>query len=116
MGKRKPIGETELDFLDNKNSKSWLQNEFLATIRKLEPDKEKKPLTDLAKQPLEQYKNFVEGQDRRSISRRRKVSKRWEDKVSGKRKMSNSPHELSYFSLLDEDDPLRKSIQQWGDT
>ena len=26
------------------------------------------------------------------------------------------PDELSYFSLLDADDPLRKAIQQWGET
>lgn len=41
-----------LDFDGGRNSQIWLQNEFLATIERLESKKERKPLGDLAKQPL----------------------------------------------------------------
>lgn len=106
MRKRKRIGYGTLDWIDNRNSQIWLQNKFLRTIEKLEPEKEKKPLRDLAEQPFEEFVNFHEKQDRKSILRRRRVSERLET-PSGR---------LSYFSLLDEDDPLRKAIWQWGET
>jgi hypothetical protein len=108
VGKRKRIIYGSLDWPDKRHARVWRQNEFLKTIESLEPKKEKKPLGDLAKQPLDQYVRFVEKQDRKSIARRRKVSARWKE--------PNRHPGLSFFSLLDEDDPLRVSIQEWGET
>jgi len=77
----------------------------LETIRKLEPEKEKKPLSDLAAQPFEEFVSFREKQDEESILRRWRISERLKEQ-SG---------ELSYFSLFDKDDPLRNAIWQWGE-
>ena len=106
MVKRKRIGYGALDWDDNRNSQIWLQNEFLKTIEKLEPKKEKKPLGDLAAQPFKEYVSYLERRDRKSISRRRRVSERWE-KQSGR---------LSFIEAFDEDDPVRKALCQWGST
>lgn len=102
MRNRKRIGYGSLDWDGGRNSKIWLRNAFLATIEKLEPKKEKKPLGDLAKKPLEQYVRFVE-----SITRRRKVTQ--------KLKKAQEGEEVSLFGL-DQDDPLRDSIREWGKT
>jgi hypothetical protein len=98
MRKRKRIGEGSRDWADNRNSQIWLRNEFLKTIEKLEPEKDKKPLGSLAQQPLEHYINLIENQDERSSSQRQKISE------------GSKPGLLSFFSLLDDDDPLRKAI------
>lgn len=105
MGKRKRVGYGVLDWGDNRNSQIWLKNKFLRTIEQLEPEKEKKPLSDLAGQPFGELTSFREKQDRKSISRRRRISERLEKQSGG----------FSYFSLFDEDDPLRKSIWLWGE-
>ena len=60
MGRRKRIGYGVLDWGDRRNSKIRLQNEFLKTIEKLEPGKEKKPLGDLATRPFEEYVRYLE--------------------------------------------------------
>ena len=106
MGKRKRIGYGALDWIDNTNSQIWLQNKFLRTIEKVEPEKEKKPLRDLAGQPFEEFASYREKQDRKSILRRRRVFEK-QEKQSGR---------FSCFSLFDEDDPLRQAIWQWGET
>ncbi|HJQ26883.1 MAG TPA: hypothetical protein VKA60_23415 [Blastocatellia bacterium] len=102
MRGRKRVGYGLLDWPDHTNSKIWLQNLFLKAIERLEPQKEKKPLNALALSPLQLYTDFIEEQDRQTVSRRQTVRDRWD---SG----------LSFFNLLDEDDPLRISIQQWGE-
>lgn len=55
MRRRKRIGYGALDWGDRRNSRVRLQNEFLKTIEKLEPEREKKPLGDLAGHPFEEY-------------------------------------------------------------
>jgi hypothetical protein len=105
MAKRKKIGYGPYDFDGKRNSKVWLQNKFLNTIEKLEPKQKRKPLGDLAARPFEEYKNYRETKDEKTILRRRQVSERWK-KRSG---------ETSFFNLLSEDDPLRESIWRWGE-
>lgn len=103
---RKPIGYGPLDWEGNINSKVWLRNEFLRTIERLEPTKQKKPLGDLA-EPLDQYSRYME-----DIPRRQGVSERF----SEKRKTLQEGERVSLFSLLDQDDPFRASVRQWGET
>lgn len=107
MGKRRRIGYGALDWADTRNSKIWLQNEFLKTIEKLEPVKEKKPLDDLAKYTFEEYVRFRDSRGRKFVSRRQMVSKQLESE-EGRRA-------LSIFGFLDEGDPLRQSVWQWGE-
>lgn len=107
MGNRKRIGYGSLDWKGNTNSRIWLRNEFLRTIERLEPKKQKKPLGDLAKLPLDQYANYME-----DIPRRRGVS----ESFSEKRKTLQEGERVSRFSLLDQGDPLRASVRQWGET
>jgi hypothetical protein len=106
MATRKRIGYGPFDWNDLRNSKVWLQNEFLKSIENLEPTQHKKPLSDLAKQPLEQYVKFIEKKGRSTSSRQRRVFEQ-EDLEPGR---------LSFFSLLDTDAPLRESIWAWGET
>jgi hypothetical protein len=102
---RKRIGYGPFDFNDNKNSQAWLRNKFLEAIQKLEPEQKRKPLGDLAAKPFEEYVKYCEKQDEKSISRRQKVDKRVENQ-SGRQ---------SYFNALNKNNPLRKSIWQWGE-
>ncbi|HSB09675.1 MAG TPA: hypothetical protein VLM38_09340 [Blastocatellia bacterium] len=105
--KRKRLGYGSLDFDGARNSKVSLQNKFLATIERLEPKKEKKPLGDLANRPFEQYISYIQ-----SVSRRQKIS----EQFSNIRLNSQEGGRFSLFSLLDQDDPLRASIREWGKT
>jgi hypothetical protein len=105
MATRKRIGYGLFDLDGQRNSKVWLQNEFLKTIEDQEPKQKKKPLGDLAAQPFEEYVSYREKQDPQSVLRRQQVSKRAES-ASGR----------SSLNLLDADDPLRESIFAWGET